>query len=184
MIMETGVPVLDKVEFDVLGCGKTRWVLTTKMPLYNSKGECIGTFGSSRDITEIKEMDQELSRERNLFRNTIDHLPDMIHAEDVEGRFILNNKAHVAALKAHSPHELLGKSASDFYPPELAEQYRETDRSVIDSQVPVIDLVEPCMGEDGLAHWIATTKVPLRDPNGEVSGVLTITRDITHLRAD
>lgn len=63
-LMETGAPVIDKVEFQETPKGERRWVLTTKMPLRNFDGQIIGSFGSSRDITAIKQANADLSRSR------------------------------------------------------------------------------------------------------------------------
>lgn len=53
-IIKTEKPIIDKEEFEDLQSGKISWVNTSKMPLYNSKGKLIGTFGISRDITRRK----------------------------------------------------------------------------------------------------------------------------------
>jgi PAS domain S-box-containing protein len=57
-IIRTGEPVLDLEESDGLG----HWALTTKMPLRDEKGEIIGTFGISRDITAVKEAQAALEK--------------------------------------------------------------------------------------------------------------------------
>jgi|GEM_PF-3892281 len=51
-ILETGEPLLNKVEYEHWKDGRIRWVLTSKWPLQNNAGDVIGTFGISRDITE------------------------------------------------------------------------------------------------------------------------------------
>jgi len=61
-IIRTGQPVLDKVERVVGKYGDVKWALTSKMPLRNKAGEIIGTFGISKDITSIKETQDELLR--------------------------------------------------------------------------------------------------------------------------
>lgn len=63
-IIKTKRPIIGIVEKDTFKDGGERYVSTTKMPLINGKGEVIGTFGISRDITQIKQMELEI-RERN-----------------------------------------------------------------------------------------------------------------------
>jgi PAS domain-containing protein len=65
-----------------------------------------------------------------LLRTLIDALPEQIYVKDTEGRYVLNNLAHVRALGAASPEEIAGKSDFDFYPEELAERYRADEREV------------------------------------------------------
>jgi PAS domain S-box-containing protein len=57
-IVSTGRPLLNLEEPDAGG----RWALTTKMPLRDEHGEIIGTFGISRDITELKHAQQALQQ--------------------------------------------------------------------------------------------------------------------------
>jgi sigma-B regulation protein RsbU (phosphoserine phosphatase) len=59
-IMETGEPMLGMEEKEVWPDGHVTWVSTSKMPLLNTEGEIIGTFGVSRDITARKEAEQKL----------------------------------------------------------------------------------------------------------------------------
>lgn len=58
-ILETGNPKIDYVEKEIKADGSLCWVSTTKMPLYNAKNEIVGTFGISRDISNIKKLEQQ-----------------------------------------------------------------------------------------------------------------------------
>src|SRR5215471_4609244 len=59
-IVKTGQPFIAVVEKETLPGGEIRWVTTTKMPLQDSQGKIIGTFGISRDITELKQAEEQL----------------------------------------------------------------------------------------------------------------------------
>jgi PAS domain S-box-containing protein len=59
-IMRTRLPKINYVEREILKDGSERWISTTKMPLINSSDEVIGTFGLSRDITEIKRLEEAM----------------------------------------------------------------------------------------------------------------------------
>jgi serine phosphatase RsbU (regulator of sigma subunit) len=60
--METGQPILNK-EVEIIGpSGNPDWSLVTKMPLHDENGMIIGTFGISRDITELKQIEQALEK--------------------------------------------------------------------------------------------------------------------------
>lgn len=61
-IMETGKPILSKVEMEVWQDGSVKWVSTSKYPLYDNMDNIIGTWGVSRDITELKIIEEELER--------------------------------------------------------------------------------------------------------------------------
>ena len=66
-IMTTRNPKIDYIEKEVLTDGSEHWVSTTKMPLVNSKGEVVGTFGISRDVTRLKKLENDvLNKDRSL----------------------------------------------------------------------------------------------------------------------
>ena len=121
----------------------------------------------------------ELARERNLLRTVIDNLPDSIYAKDLAGHFILDNLADARSMDAAAPEAVMGKTDSDFYPPELATQYRADDQAIMESRQSLINREEPGRDAAGNLRWVLTTKVPLRDAHGQVTGLVGIGRDIT-----
>src|SRR4029077_20515956 len=64
-IVATGEPLIAKTEKEIWPDGRQTWALTTKMPLRNKDGEIIGTFGVSKDITELKQAEEELQEARD-----------------------------------------------------------------------------------------------------------------------
>ncbi len=70
-IIKTGESIVNKVEKEVLPSGKIEWVSTTKLPLRNTKGEIIGTFGMSRNITESKIIEEKLKASESRLRHLI-----------------------------------------------------------------------------------------------------------------
>src|ERR687890_613301 len=115
----------------------------------------------------------------SLLRTLIDALPEQVYVKDNEGCYVLNNLAHVRALGAASPEQIAGKSDFDFYPEELAERYRADELVVLDSGRPLIDKEEPSVDGEGNERWHSTTKVPLRNGDGEIVGLVGTTRDVT-----
>jgi sigma-B regulation protein RsbU (phosphoserine phosphatase) len=69
-ILETGQPLLGKVEKLVHPDGRVTWDYTSKLPLKNSRGELIGICGINKDFTAIKELQDALEAERNQLRLT------------------------------------------------------------------------------------------------------------------
>ena len=118
-------------------------------------------------------------QERDLLRTLIDSLPDNIFVKDRQSRFLVNNLAHVRTLGATHPDEVLGKTDLDIFPAELANQYYGDEQTLMKSGQPLNreeTVVNPRTGEK---RWLQTTKVPLRDKQGEVVGLMGISRDIT-----
>lgn len=178
-VMATGQPMLGKIEFEVLADGRRSWSLTTKLPLRNQHGEIVGTCGISREITELKEMEDSLAAERNLLRSVIDNIPDSIVLKDREGRYLLDNVAHLQVVGAKSSEEVLGRTLFDFFPPELAEHFHGDDMSIIASGMPQLNREEQTLDRGNAVRWNLTSKIPWRSEGGQVRGVLCITRDIT-----
>ena len=177
-IIQSGQPMLEE-EPSIDTEGQVLWVSTTKVPFHNLAGEIDGIVGVGRDITERRQAEERLAAERNLFRVVIDTVPDMIYAKDLNNRFIIANRATAERRDAATPDDLIGKSDRDFYPPELAERYNAAEQTIMRENTPVIGLEEPSLDSDGKEHWHSSTKVPLRDPQGEVIGLVGITTDIT-----
>ena len=71
--METGEPIINKIEKETLASGRRFWSLTTKLPLRDRAGRIVGTCGISREITELKEMEEQLASEQYVLRSVIDN---------------------------------------------------------------------------------------------------------------
>lgn len=177
-VMQTGQPILGKIERETLPDGSVSWALTSKLPL-RSRGEIVGSFGVSRDITALKKIEEELANERNLLRSLIDNVPDSIDVKDSEGRYLLDNIAHRTFMGVASEKEVLGKRVSDFLPADLAERLTQDDLQIVASGQPVLNREEPMVDANGRRCWHTTTKVPLRNSEGQIFGVVCISRDIT-----
>jgi PAS domain S-box-containing protein len=63
-IMRTGQGIIGKLEREVWADGRVAWVLTSKLPLRGERGEIIGTFGISKDVTAEKELEGALEKAR------------------------------------------------------------------------------------------------------------------------
>jgi PAS domain S-box-containing protein len=131
------------------------------------------------DITERKQAEEALALERNLLRSLIDNLPDFIYVKDTEGRNILNNLACARRTGLSSPQEMLGTTDFDHFPQELAARYLADDQKVLRSGQPLLQHEEPTVDAAGNPQWISTTKVPLRDGQGKIYGLVGAGRDIT-----
>ena len=181
-ILRTRQPLIGRIEHEMLADGRTSWILTTKMPLRAHDGEIMGTFGVSRDITALKNMERSFAEERNLLRNLIDHLPDAIYIKDAAGRYVINNRAHSQLLGDRPSEQIIGKSAFELFPPGEAAAQHLDDQAALKSAQPILNREEPSRDAEGRERWLLTTKVPLRDGSGDVVGLVSISRDITKRR--
>jgi rsbT co-antagonist protein RsbR len=130
-------------------------------------------------IDDLMESSATLAAERTTLRTIIDSLPDTIYVKDREGRFEVVNQAMAQLLGVASPDALIGKTDRELFPPELASQYGADERALIDTGIPLLDKEEPVQYADGTLHWFVTAKVPLRDAQGRIIGLVGRGQDIT-----
>ncbi len=146
----------------------------------NENGIPVRMLGAMMDITRWRQVEEELATERNLLRTLIDILPDDVYAKDTQSRFILVNPAVAQFMGVKTTSELLGKTDFDFCPPELAEQYFADEQHLFQTGQPIIDQEEPIIDRStGEKHWNLTAKIPLRDSQGKIVGLVGVGRDIT-----
>ncbi|MEI6510141.1 MAG: PAS domain S-box protein [bacterium] len=153
--------------------------------IMDEKGNPKYVEGTMRDITERKRAEQALQNERSLLRTLIDNIPDSIYSKDLACRKTLANLTELHYLGAKSESEVLGKDDFEFYPKEIAEGFFTDDQSVMLSGQPVLNKEELAIYEDGQKRWLLTSKLPLKDESGNITGIVGIGRDITERkRAD
>ena len=156
--------------------------MTSKLPLRDQNHEIIGLVGIGRDITEQKQAEQTIANERALLRTLVDHLPVAVYLKDLAGRKTLANPVEVSYAGAASEAEILGKTDADLFRPEVAAVFRADDQKVLDSGRAVINREGSFTKPDGSVVWFLTSKVPLRDAAGHVTGLAGINTDITDLK--
>jgi sigma-B regulation protein RsbU (phosphoserine phosphatase) len=178
-IIRTGIPLVGKIEKLTLKDGSIAWGSATKMVWRDAEGRVIGTFGLTRDATAMKQAEAKLVEERNLLRTIIDHLPARVYVKDRSSRYLLNNRAHLAMLGLERQEQATGHSILDFFPNARGRQAVSDDQQVLSSGEPILNQEKSDFGLGGNLHWALTTKVPLRDINDQLIGLVGISHDIT-----
>lgn len=161
--------------------GSCFWANVVITPLRDPEGNLSGFSKVVRDITERKNAEAVLEHERFLFRSLMDTLPDRIYFKDRESRFTRNNRAHLARFGLDDPAQAVGRSDFDFFPKEHAERAREDERRVMASG-ELLEKEERIEWPNGRVEWALVTKMPLRDPRGDIIGTFGVSRDITAQR--
>lgn len=114
-----------------------------------------------------------------LLQNLMDNMTDKIYFKDLQSRFILVNRAVAKWHGYDSPDELVGKTDFAFYEASEASANYEAERHIIETGEPYEGRVGPDVRSDGGKAWVSTTKMPLRDLEGNTVGTFGVTRDIT-----
>jgi PAS domain S-box-containing protein len=152
-------------------------------PVNKTNGKIHNLVCIIRDITERKKAQQAIAEERNLLRTVIDTVPDFIFVLDQQQRVILSNLSHIRASGASDPTEIAGRSGNELYPAEFAERFAEEDAQILRTGQALFNVEGHYPIQEGFEIWGLTTKVPLRNLNGEIIGLVGITHDVTHLKA-
>lgn len=133
------------------------------------------------EVAQRHSSEEVLAQERKLLRTLIDSLPVYLYVKNATGHFIIGNLPHARLLGADSGLAVVGKTDFDIFPPEIAERYFDDDQRVLQNGEALLLHEEPSIVH-GEPRWFSTTKVPYRDRNGEIVGLIGISQDITERR--
>ena len=122
---------------------------------------------------------QQLASERDLLQALLDHSPDTIYFKDRASRFTRINRAQTLVLGVPEPSAAVGKTDFDFQPERVSQPSFEREQQIIASGQPLIEWVEFVPTPEGAPRWFSSTKIPLRDAAGQITGLVGISRDIT-----
>ncbi|MFH1938747.1 MAG: HD domain-containing phosphohydrolase, partial [bacterium] len=130
-----------------------------------------------KEITERKQVEENVKNAKDELQMIMDSVPAIIFYKDTEGRIIRANKTLANSLKV-PVKDIVGKTAEELFPKEQAEKMRKDDREVIISGKPKRNIIQPYTTPDGI-RWLITDKIPYRDKEGKVTGVIGLSKDIT-----
>ncbi len=164
---------------------KSYWVHGLGNLTFDSKGNLLQMLGSIQDITEQKIAaiekqiaNEELSKERDLLQALMDNAPDTIYFKDVRSRFTRINLAQTKLLGITHPYEAFGKTDFDFFDAEHAQNAFNDEQTILKTGKPIINQTEKVISA-GRKRWVSTTKVPIINETGIITGIVGITRDIS-----
>ena len=159
--------------------GNWHWLESKVVLLYDENGNLIASEAITRDVTEKKNIDDQIASEKILLRTIIDTVPDTLYVKDMQGNKILANKAEMKVLNVNSIEEYYGKPDTEFYTAEAGEKYWADDLEVLNSGKPKLNIQELVIDRSGKEWWLLTSKVPLFDKAGNLQGLVGLGRDIT-----
>jgi len=132
-----------------------------------------------RDISVRKNAEDELRSEKALFTSLCDAIPDNIYFKDRQSRFVRVNEAMARQFGFGRATEVAGKTDLDIFSGEHARQAYADEQRMMETGVPMIGVEEKETWPDGRVSWVSTTKMPLRDAQGRITGLVGISRDVT-----
>lgn len=144
-------------------------------------GQITGYIANMTDLTERKQAEEALRRQKDFMAQVLDTDPNLIFVKNAEGRFIWANHAMAEACGLTVP-EMIWKHNAEIYPdqPQDVAAFLALDREVIRERREVV-VTESAQSADGRQRWYLTIKRPLVEADGSVN-VLGIAVDITEQR--
>ncbi len=134
-------------------------------------------IGATRDISDRKSSQLSLDNERRLLRNIMDATQDLIFIKDTEGRYLEGNKSFLD-FRGIEREDLLGKTDYSFFNEKRAKIMRIEDTQVLHK--PGGSLQKLWFTDTkGKKHLYDTLKSALIDSEGNIKGVVGISRDVT-----
>ena len=164
-VLENGAVV--SVEDTKPTAGVMRTFHVVKVPLRDANGVIVGLCGIARDITERKQLEENLKESHKFLETVVENIPDSLYIKDSQYRLTLANQAYCDAIGV-TKEEIIGK-----------ERVRETDKEVFQTGKAIEIPGQHFIDRKGKHHYTYLKKVPLIDESGKITHTLTISRDIT-----
>lgn len=123
--------------------------------------------------------EDELYRSKYMLQLILNDIPQRVFCKDLNSHYLWCNMAFARDAGLNDPSQIIGKSDFELPWKNQAELYRADDLLVMKSGNPKLHYLEPLLTKDGKNSWLQTSKIPLRDHNGDIFGVLCSFEDVT-----
>ena len=153
------------------------WISENCRAVRNARGRLLYYEGTVEDITQRRQMEQELRNSESLYHSLVETMPQNVFRKDLQGRFTFANQQYCKHYHCKL-EDILGKTDFDFFPQELAEQYTKDDQRVMQTgQTYEITEEHHPLGQD--KRITRVVKTPLYGADGNIIGLQGIFWDIT-----
>jgi PAS domain S-box-containing protein len=126
-----------------------------------------------------KQGDAAIQFERILLRTLIDNLPDFIYVKDIDCRIVVANKSSIEFMGYANESQIIGKTDLDIFKDENGNRGYAQDLAVVQTGYPILNREEDFADSNGHHRWLLTTKIPIFNEFGKVSGLVGLKHDIT-----
>ena len=133
----------------------------------------------SNNVTEKKKAEEASLKERKLLRTLIDNLPFSIFVKDNKARVLVANLLDVSYMGLQSEAEAIGKTDLEIYKDKERNKGYFEDMEVLANGKALIDIEGLLVSKNGNKRDILVSKIPLKDEEGNVYGLVGICKDVT-----
>ncbi|HCE6135877.1 TPA: PAS domain-containing protein [Legionella pneumophila] len=173
---------LEVEETATLASGEQVIVLTRKAPLHDEQGNVIGIIGTSLNITHRKEQESILratqEQTQSTLENIVANMPGHVYWKDRNGVYLGCNNRQARSLGFQYGHEIVGKTDFDLpWGENKAELFQRNDKHIMETGET--EIIEEKAQVDGKNAIVLSHKSPMRNKQGEITGLLGISIDIS-----
>jgi PAS domain S-box-containing protein len=135
-------------------------------------------------IAANTENEAKIKYERNLFKALFDNLPDAVYVKDIQYRKILANPIDLQYMGISNEAEIIGKTDAEIYNTEVSESSYADEKEIFKTGIAVINKENFFIDNNGMKHWMLNSKVPFRNNNNDIIGLVGISREITERKKE
>ncbi|MFD2113729.1 EAL domain-containing protein [Thiorhodococcus fuscus] len=165
-------------EHEILGSNGPAWMEIYKAPVADANGDLLGTVGFARDISDRKQAEQAVVKQRERMRLILDNAPVGIWLQRPSGRMEFVNRTFCEAIGIPEETFLARAHYSELIPKEFIKQCQESDARAMAEPGTVVTH-ERQRFADGEIHDLRVFKIAKRDEQGEPEALVGICLDIT-----
>ncbi|MEO1209257.1 MAG: PAS domain S-box protein [Cyanobacteria bacterium J06638_20] len=158
--------------------GENFWVEVQLTPL-DMHGRRI-LYASWRDIGDRKAAENALQETNTLLNSVLETIPGFFFVKDREGRHVVIN-SNLADFFSRPIHDVIGKTDAELLPADVAEAIMLKDQETMTQGI--IQRFEEAVPKKGIDHTYLTVKIPFRDAQGKIVGLLGLAQDISDRKA-
>ena len=128
---------------------------------------------------QISNCRTDQSLDQIIFQNLLAYSEDTLYFKDLDSNFVRCSESLARKMGASNAAEMIGRSDFDFWDSECAQKFRDDELEIMQTGKPLTEVIDRELRSDGQESFVLSSKIPLRDNNGNVIGIFGISRDIT-----
>ncbi len=160
--------------------GSERQIADSAAPIRDKEGKTTGVILVFRDVTEDYRQRMEIDESHRMLMLILNTIPQHVYWKDHELRYLGCNNAFARDVGLQNSSKLIGKT--DFalpFPEEESEYQREKELGILNTGKPEYRNEEVRRQVFGKKMWVEASRVPMRDGEGDIIGIMGTYLDIT-----
>ncbi len=133
----------------------------------------------NHEILELDKANMDLKLENSMMNMLMDNLPDNLYFKDRDSKFLRVSKSMAKYAGFQDVADLYGKMDQEIFHGEHAEEALLDEQEIIKTGNPLLNIEEKEIWKDGRETWVSTSKFPIINEKGDITGTFGISKDIT-----